>query len=157
MTRPSQTCRRHAIALGLAAFVVLAGCQTLSEPSPSTQTHRPIHYVVIEDGASDGNVRTQAGDEVRWVNVRTTPVSVVFNGVQPGELACRRGFSASEGAHLMAVIHPDDNASLCFSAAGRRTYRVLDAHLPGVEPNHEAAVDVVVATEQSNNNASRHD
>jgi hypothetical protein len=46
---------------------------------------------------------------------------------------------------MAAVILPDHNASLCFSAVGRRTYRVLDAQRPGVELNHEAIVEVVEA------------
>jgi len=79
------------------------------------------------------------------VNVRLAPVSVVFNGLQPGQLSCQRGFSASTDAHLTAVILPDENASLCISAAGRKTYRVLDAQRPGVELNHEAIVEVVPA------------
>jgi hypothetical protein len=46
---------------------------------------------------------------------------------------------------MAAVILPDHNASLCFLAVGRQTYRVLDAHRPGVKLNHEAAVEVVEA------------
>ncbi|MGH8863476.1 MAG: hypothetical protein ACREVZ_02330 [Burkholderiales bacterium] len=101
--------------------------------------------MVIDDGVSDSHVWVQAGEEVRWVNVRPTPVSVVFNGLQKREVSCEHGFSNSTNPHFAAVILPDDNASLCFSAVGRQTYRVLDAQRLGVELNHEAVVEITPA------------
>lgn len=131
----------RAIVLGLIAFMLTVGCAQTNPAVPSAFAR--IHYVVIDDGVSDGHVRAQVGEEVRWVNVRLAPVSVVFNGLQPGQLSCKRGFSVSADAHLTAIILPDDNASLCFAAGGRQTYRVLDAHRAGVELNHEVTVEIV--------------
>jgi hypothetical protein len=131
------------IVLLLLASMSAVGCAQTS-PSASSASGR-IHFVVIEDGVSDNDVQARAGEEVRWVNVRTAPVSVIFNELQHGDVSCEHGFSNSTNAHMAAVILPDHNASLCFSAVGRRTYRVLDAHRPSVELNREAAVEVVEA------------
>lgn len=141
MTRPSRAHRT--LAIGLVAFLLTAGCLQ-ANPSGLSEPGR-IHYAVIDDGVSDNEVRVQVGEEVRWVNVQSTPVSIVFNGLQHGEVSCEHGFSNSTNSHIAAVILPDHNASLCFSAVGRQTYRVLDAHRPGVERNHEAAVEIVGA------------
>ncbi len=141
MTGPSR-CHR-AIVLGLVVLMLTAGCAQTNPSVPSVFGR--IHYVVIDDGVSDSQVRAQVGEEVRWVNVRLTPVSVVFNGLRHGDVSCEHGFSNSTDARLTAVILPDHNASLCFSTVGRRTYRVLDGQRPGVELNHSAAVEVIEA------------
>lgn len=133
--------RRRRTIFAVALLALTAGCLHANPSAPPTLGR--IHHVVIEDGVSDNDIRAQVGEEVRWVNVRRTPVSVVFNGLQPGQVSCERGFSTSTNSHIAAVILPDDNASLCFSSVGRQTYRVLDAHRPGVELNHEAAVRVI--------------
>ncbi len=139
MTKPSRDDRT--IALGLVAFLLTAGCLHANSSGPPEP--RRVHYVVIEDGVSTNAVRARIGEEVRWVNVRQAPVSVEFNGLPPGNVSCGHGFSNSTNSHLAAVIFPDDNASLCIAAAGRHTYRVLDASRPGVELNHEVTVEVV--------------
>jgi hypothetical protein len=131
------------IRLGLVAFMVTAGCLH-ANPSDVPEPGR-IHYVVIDDGVSDTDVRTRAGEAVRWVNVRTTPVSLVFDEVLKNQVSCRLGFVDSKDARLFAVILPDEYASLCFSQSGHRTYRVLDAHRPGVELNHAAKVRIIDA------------
>lgn len=141
MAKPSRDHRT--ITLGLAAFLLTAGCLHANSPGPPALGR--IHHVVIEDGVSDNDVQAQAGKEVRWVNVRRTPVSIEFNRLQPGQLPCKRGFSISTNSHLGAVVLPDATASLCFAAVGRQTYRVLDASRPGIELNHEDAVEIVAA------------
>ncbi len=135
-------CHRTGI-LGAVIFLLASGCAP-TDPSVPPMSGR-IHYVVIDDGVSDSYVRARVGEEVRWVNVRPTPVSVDFNGLQHKDASCEHGFSNSANAHLTAIILPDHNASLCFSAVGRRTYRVLDGQRPGVELNHEVAVEITPA------------
>ena len=134
-------CVRRTRVLGVCAVMLVAGC--LHANSSGLPEPRRVHYVVIEDGVSNNAVRAHVGEEVRWVNVRQAPVSVEFNGLPSGKVSCGHGFSNSTNSHLAAVILPDDNASLCFAAAGRQTYRVLDASRPGVELNHEVTVEVV--------------
>jgi hypothetical protein len=131
------------VIFAVALLALMAGCAHGEFSVPPKPV--PIHFVVIEDGVSDTNLHTKAGEEVRWVNVRQTLVSIEFNGLEPGKLSCEHGFSNSMNSHLAAVILPDDNVSLCFSAAGRHTYRVLDASRPGVELNHEAAVEIAAS------------
>jgi hypothetical protein len=129
--------------LGLVACMCASGC--VEKGSALSSVSGRVHYVVIEDGVSDNQVSTQAGEEVRWVNVRKTPVSVVFDWLGHGDLSCERGFANSTNAHISAVILPDHHASLCFSTVGRRTYRVLDASRTEIELNHEAAVETVAS------------
>lgn len=139
MTLPSNGYGRVIVAMTVLAL--MAGCQRLT----TADIPPPIHYVVIDDGVSDTDLRTKAGDEVRWVNVRAAPVVVIFPGLVSDELSCNRGFSKEDPARVTAIILPDDTASLCFSKAGRLTYRVVDAQRPGVELNHAATVQVVDA------------
>lgn len=141
MAKPSRDHRT--ITLGLVVFLLTAGCAHTNPSSPPALGR--IHHVVIEDGVSDNEVRVQVGEEIRWVNVRRTSVSIEFNGLQPGQLSCKGGFSNSTNSHITAVILPEATASLCFSAIGRQTYRVLDASRPGIELNHEAGVEIVAA------------
>lgn len=131
------------IVLGLVVFMLTTGCAQTNPSVSSAPRH--VHYVVIDDGSSGKDIRIPVGAEVRWVNVRLTPVSVVFNGLQQEGILCGHGFFNSTNAHLAAVILPDRNASLCFSTVGRRTYRVLDAQRAGVELNHEVSVEIVPA------------
>jgi hypothetical protein len=116
--RPLDLALIAVVLVGLVGFMSTAGCAQTNPSAPSASGR--IQYVVIDDGISDSSVRVQAGVEVRWVNVRLAPVSVVFNGLQAGQLSCKRGFSASADAHMTAVILPDENASLCIPAAGRK-------------------------------------
>lgn len=134
---------RRLMVLGLIAFLCASGCAEKGSPVPSVSGR--VHYVVIEDGVSVNHVRTQAGEEVRWVNVRPTPVSVVFDGLGHGDVSCEHGFAGSTNSHITAVILPDHDASLCFSTVGRRTYRVIDANRPEIELNHEAAVEIMAS------------
>jgi len=123
-------------------LVLMTGCQELNTPHISPH---PIHFVTIDDGVSDTNLRTKTGEEVRWVNVRTAPVAVIFPGPMNGDLSCKRGFLQDEDQRTTAVILPDEYASLCFSKAGRLTYRVVDVQRQDVELNHAATIHVVTA------------
>lgn len=125
----------------MAMLALMTGCQGLT----AARAPVPIHYVAIEDGVSDTDLRTKADEEVRWVNVRAAPVAVIFSGLVSDDLSCKRGFTKDEAARMTAIILPDDTASLCFSKAGRLTYRVVDVQRPGIELNHVATIQVVGA------------
>ena len=139
MTMSSNGYRRVIVAMVLLAL--MTGCQWL----PVVRAPVPIHYVVIEDGVSDTDLRAKAGEEVRWVNVRAAPVAVIFSGLARDDLSCKRWFEKDEAARMTAIIFPDEHASLCFTKSGRKIYRVLDAQRPGVELNHAATVLVIDA------------
>lgn len=132
---------RHMV-FAMLALVLMNGCQELN--TPHIPFH-PIHFVTIDDGVSDTNLRTKTGEEVRWVNVRTAPVAVIFPGLMDGDLSCNRGFSQGEDRRITAVIFPDSQASLCFSKPGQLTYRVVDVQRSDVELNHAATIQVVTA------------
>lgn len=127
------------VLFGLALLALMTGCHVLTAATPPAT----IHYVAIDDGVSDTDLRTKVGEEVRWVNVRTAPVAVVFSGLVRDDLSCKRGFSKDEAARMTAIIFPDEYASLCFSKSAENTYRVIDVRRPGVELNHAAAVRVL--------------
>jgi len=139
MALPLKAYQNVIVATALLALVT--GCQGLT----AARVPAPIHYVAIEDGVSDTDLQTKAGEEVRWINVRTAPVAVIFPGPMNGDLSCTKGFKKDEAARMTAIIFPDDYASLCFSEGGRQTYRVLDASRQGVELNHEVTVEVIEA------------
>lgn len=131
--------RRPRTIVALSLLALVTGCQWLHAP----RSLEPIHFVSIEDGVSDTDLRTKTGEEVRWVNVRPAPVAVIFSGLVRGDLSCRRGFSRDEAERIAAIIFPDSHASLCFSKAGRMTYRVVEINRPDVELNQTATVQVV--------------
>ena len=131
--------RRPRTLVALCLLALVTGCQWLTSP----RTHQPIHFVAIEEGVSDADLLTKAGEEVRWVNVRSAPVAVIFSGLVRGDLSCRRGFSRDEAERIAAVIFPDSHASLCFSKAGRMTYRVVEINRSDVELNQTATIQVV--------------
>lgn len=69
------------------------------------------------------NLRVQVGDEVRWVNQRSTPVTVEFLGDALDDVTCQSGFSSLfRRQQESAEIAPNESASLCFGRAGRVTY-----------------------------------
>lgn len=84
------------------------------------------------------NLRVQPGDEVRWVNQRTTPVTVEFLAGALDTVTCESGFSARGLSNLRgklqesATIAPNETASLCFSAPGTVSYNArMDSAVAG--------------------------
>ena len=69
------------------------------------------------------NVRVQPGDEVRWVNQRSTSGTVEFLGDALADVTCQTGFSSLlRRQQETATIEPNESASLCFGRVGTVTY-----------------------------------
>jgi plastocyanin len=115
--------RTHSLTL-LVSLLATAGCASVAE---TTRTGS-IHEVLFEERMTPANLRVQPGDEVRWVNQRTSPVTVEFLAGALDTVTCETGFS-TRGLRNMrgklqesTTIAPNDSASLCFANAGTINY-----------------------------------
>jgi plastocyanin len=82
-----------------------------------------IHEVRFEERMTPTELRVQLGDEIRWVNQRSTPVTVEFLGDALNDVTCQSGFSnLLRRQQETATIRPDESASLCFGRVGTVTY-----------------------------------
>ena len=132
------------IALTLALVV---GCNRapLMERSrtdiPTSTRTGAVHDIRIAEALSPKELRVRRGDEVRWINLRTDVVKLVFSDPLKEKILCQDNFSGSAGTFSRAPdseyqtqIKATDKASLCFREPGSYTYvaRMASA-LPGGE------------------------
>lgn len=112
----------------IASAAVLAtavGCASLRGTGSIADTTRTgaIHTVNFEERMTPAYLRVQPGDEVRWVNQRSTPVEVQFLGDALDDVSCQAGFSSLlRRQQETATIKPNESASLCFGKVGTVTY-----------------------------------
>lgn len=117
--------RVRQLIIGTALFVTIAGCASIQGTGsiPNTTRTGTIHDVNFEERMTPANLRVQPGDEVRWVNKRSTPVTVEFLGKALADVSCQRGFSSLlRRQQEEATIPPNESASLCFGKKGTVTY-----------------------------------
>ncbi|HET6628812.1 MAG TPA: hypothetical protein VFG91_03460 [Woeseiaceae bacterium] len=110
---------------GAALLATAVGCASIQGTDSIADTTRTgtIHDVNFEEGMTPSNLRVQLGDEVRWVNQRSTPVTVEFLGDALADVSCQRGFSnLLRRQQETATIEPNESASLCFGRVGTVTY-----------------------------------
>lgn len=82
-----------------------------------------IHDVSFEERMTPTTVRVQPGDEVRWVNKRTMPVTVEFLDGALDDVTCQDGFdNMLRRQQESATIEPNQSASLCFVNPGTVSY-----------------------------------
>ncbi|MEX2149140.1 MAG: hypothetical protein WD793_02925 [Steroidobacteraceae bacterium] len=108
-----------------AALLVIAGCATIAGTGGIASTTRTgkIHDVKFEERMTPVNLRVQPGDEIRWVNQRSMPVTVEFLGDALDDVRCQSGFSSLlRRQQESASIQPNESASLCFGKVGTVTY-----------------------------------
>lgn len=101
------------------------GCTAIAGTEGIADTTRTgvIHDVRFEERMTPTDLRVQPGDEIRWVNQRSTPVSVEFLGDALNEVTCQSGFSSLlRRQQETATIRPNESASLCFGTMGTVTY-----------------------------------
>lgn len=102
-----------------AALLAAAGCASVA----NTSRTGTIHDVSFEERMTPATVRVQPGDEVRWVNQRTMPVTVEFLGGALDDVTCQEGFdNILRRQQESATIEPNQSASLCFANPGTITY-----------------------------------
>lgn len=111
--------------VGGALLAMVAGCASIQGTSSIADTTRTgaIHDVNFQDDMTPANLWVQPGDEVRWVNKRSTPVTIEFLGNALDDVSCQRGFSSLlRRQQEVAAIKPNESVSLCFGRTGTVTY-----------------------------------
>lgn len=111
--------------IGASLVATVAGCATIQGTGsiPNTSRTGTVHDVNFEERMTPVYLRVRPGDEVRWVNKRSTPVTVEFLDDALADVTCQRGFSSLlRRQQEMATIQPNESASLCFGEEGTVTY-----------------------------------
>ena len=113
------------LTLSVSIASVVIGC-SLTEPVQKTGT---VRYVQILDEVKPPTLYAQVGDEIRWLNLQSSPVRVGFlNGGWHGQVACEKGFKRFGTMEDLVEIAPQDYVSLCFAKPATVRYNVwLDA------------------------------
>ena len=110
---------------GAAVLATAVGCASIRGTDSISDTTRTgsIHDVNFEERMTPVNLQVQPGDEVRWVNRRSTAVTVEFLGDALDDVTCQTGFSSLlRRQQETATIKPNESASLCFGRVGTVTY-----------------------------------
>jgi plastocyanin len=106
-------------------LLAVTGCAAIAGTGGIASTSRTgtIHDVSFEERMTPVNLYVRPGDEIRWVNQRSTPVAVEFLGNALDEVTCQSGFSSLlRRQQESATIEPNRTASLCFGKVGTVTY-----------------------------------
>jgi plastocyanin len=118
-----------------AALLAIAGCATIAGTAGIADSTRTgvIHDVSFEQRMTPTELWVRAGDEIRWVNQRSTPVTVQFLEDALGNVTCQSGFSSVlRRQQESATIKPNESASLCFGKVGTVTYNArMDSPVAG--------------------------
>ena len=132
--------------VGAALLASLVGCATIQGTGsiPNTSRTGAVHDVNFEERMSPVTLRVQPGDEVRWVNKRSTPVTVEFLGGALDDVTCQRGFSSLlRRQQETATIPPNQSASLCFGKQGTVTYNArMDSPVAGGQTIRSGTIHV---------------
>jgi plastocyanin len=123
-----------------ATLLLTVGCAGV----PNTSRTGEIYDVKFADHMIPSELQVQPGDEVRWVNHRTMPVTIDFLGGALNELSCERGFSNFLGRPQESIsVGPNQSVSLCFAKTALVSYNVrMDSPVPGGKLIESGAVHV---------------
>jgi plastocyanin len=117
------------------ALLAIVGCATIAGTAgiPNTTRTGIIHDVRFEERMTPSELRVRTGDEIRWVNQRSTPVTVEFLEDALKNVTCQSGFSSMlRRQQESAAIKPNESASLCFGKVGTVTYNArMDSPVAG--------------------------
>lgn len=122
--------------LGWIGILVAMGCAS-HPPFPDSSLTGRIVEVKISESLSPKEIAAKQGDEVRWLNTTGAPVDIAFvDSLDGGHVSCQKGFVAAGWGYLfhgigsgpeflmVATVHENKYASVCFSAPGRYDYTV---------------------------------
>jgi plastocyanin len=119
------------IATSLTA-ALLVGCSGMPLGSSglhdSSRTGRVHDIRITTDGVTPKKITVQPGDEIRWVNHRSAPVSIAFTDPLDQKLTCERHFARITGLGRTTNIAANESASLCFAGPGVLTYKARMDH-----------------------------
>ncbi len=128
--------------LSLAAMILLAvGCSSV----PSVTRTGNVQDVTIRDRLSPAEIAVRTGDEVRWINRRQGPVTIIFLDQVADKVSCRQGFGSMMGMRNSnsATLDPNESASICFSKPGPVNYTVrMESAQPTGEQNVSGSIRV---------------
>jgi plastocyanin len=116
-------------------LLATAGCAAIAGTSGIASTTRTgtIHDVSFEERMTPADLSVRVGDEIRWVNRRSTPVTVEFLEDALDNVTCQSGFSnLLRRQQESAAIKPNESASLCFGRVGTVSYNArMDSPVAG--------------------------
>jgi plastocyanin len=113
--------------------LVTLGCASHPPFPESSLTGRMVE-VNIGESLTPKVIIAKPGDEVRWVNSTNGAVDISFMESLDGSVSCQKGFvsggwgylfsggSAQPESLVVATVHSNKYASLCFSAPGTYAY-----------------------------------
>jgi plastocyanin len=114
--------------------LVMIGCA--GHPFPESTLTGKIVEVKIGEALTPTEITAKQGDELRWVNTTGDPVNISFVEPLDGRVSCQKGFVAAGWGYLfrgiapqpeflvVATVHGNEHASLCFSTPGTYAYTV---------------------------------
>ena len=118
-----------------AVLLAIAGCAAMKGTAGIADSSRTgtIHDVKFEERMTPVNLRVRPGDEVRWVNRRSTDVKLEFLEGALDDVVCQSGFSSLlRRQQESATIRPNDSASLCFGRVETIRYNArMDSPVAG--------------------------
>lgn len=119
-------------------FVWLGGLVTVGcaghPPFPESSLSGRIVEVKISEALTPKEITAKQGDELRWVNTTGDPVHISFVEPLDGRVSCQKGFVSAGWGYLfgspvsepeflvVATVHGNEYASLCFSSPGTYAY-----------------------------------
>jgi len=118
------------LGIGIAALLFMGGC----ESTPTVTRSGDVKDIIIGDNLSSGEVVANPGDEIRWVNKRTSPVRIILlNPVSDKQLSCKNNFGGLMTPSNTAKLSTNETASACFRDPGyiRYTVRMESADMTG--------------------------
>src|SRR5512147_2182951 len=115
-------------------ILVTVGCAGSPPPFPESSLTGGLFEVKIGESLTPKAVTAKQGDEVRWVNMTSGPVDIALMQSQDELISCQKGFASPGWGYLfqlseleillVATVHPNDSASLCFAIPGTYAYTV---------------------------------
>jgi plastocyanin len=128
-------CSIKQLIVGATLLATAAGCASIRGTDSISDTTRTgaIHTVNFAEHMTPASLQVQPVDEVRWVNQRSTPVTVEFLGDALDDVTCQSGFSSLlRRQQEEATIKANESVSLCFGKVGSVTYNVrMDSSVAG--------------------------
>ncbi len=128
------------------AVLVIAGCAAVAGTAGIADSSRTgeIYDVRFQERMSPVNLRVRVGDEVRWINQRSTPVRIEFLEGVLADVVCQSGFSSLlRRQQETATIRPNESASLCFGTPGEIRYNArMDSPVAGGQTIESGTVRV---------------
>jgi plastocyanin len=113
-------------------LLVMLGCAS-HPPFPASSLTGTVLDVKIGESLSPKEITAKQCDEVRWANTTSGPVDISFVEPLDGRVSCQKGFVSAGWGYLfggesqpefiiVATVHSNEYASLCFSAPGQYEY-----------------------------------